>query len=37
MNKGHDKSADIWSLGVMIYEMLCLDTLSVFNLEDEFY
>mmetsp|Transcript_963 Transcript_963/g.2059 ORF Transcript_963/g.2059 Transcript_963/m.2059 type:complete len:820 (+) Transcript_963:432-2891(+) len=22
MNKGHDKSADIWSLGVMIYEML---------------
>lgn len=22
LNKGHDKSADIWSLGVMIYEML---------------
>ena len=22
MSKGHDKSADIWSFGVMIYEML---------------
>jgi len=22
LNKGHNKSADIWSLGVMIYEML---------------
>mmetsp|Transcript_3406 Transcript_3406/g.7333 ORF Transcript_3406/g.7333 Transcript_3406/m.7333 type:complete len:470 (+) Transcript_3406:1117-2526(+) len=22
MNRGHDKSADLWSLGVMIYEML---------------
>lgn len=22
LNKGHDKSADIWSFGVMIYEML---------------
>ena len=22
LNKGHDKSADIWSLGVMIFEML---------------
>ena len=23
LNRGHDKGADHWSLGVMIYEMLC--------------